>query len=110
MQENKAKERAYLKQLSQAPSIRDIDIGRRLQELKDFNEGRVGDNRNNDDNNDDEDGPPGISPTPQLHQRHFAGDLVVFLPTLPNTPADDDDGMDLTPIQHFLLQRPRSGG
>ena len=34
VQENKAKERTLLKQLNQAPSIKDIDIGRRLRELR----------------------------------------------------------------------------
>ena len=110
VQENKAKERVYLKQLNQAPSIRDIDIGRRLQELKDFNEGRVGDNRNNDDNNDNEDGPPGIPPTPPAPPMSFRRRSSGIFPTPPNTPADDDDGTDLTPTQRFLLQRPRSGG
>ena len=57
VQENKANERTLLKQLT--PSIKDIDIGRRLRELKDFNEGV-----NFDDNSDNEDGPPGIPPTP----------------------------------------------
>ena len=35
VQENKAKKKAYLKQLGQAPAVVDIDIGRRLQELRD---------------------------------------------------------------------------
>ena len=52
VQEHKARERKYLKQLGQALSVKDINIGRRLRELKDFNEGRVNDdNNNNDDNN-----------------------------------------------------------
>ena len=110
VQENKAKERAYLKQLSQVPSLRDIDIARWLQELKDFNEGKVGDNRNNDDNNDGEDGPPGIRPTPPAPPTSFRRRSSGIFLTLPNTPADDDDGTDLTPTQHFVFQRPRSGG
>ena len=71
VQENKAREREYLKQLGQAPSIKDIDIGRRLRELKDFNEGRVNDDNNN---NDDEDG-PGVPPTPPRPLLRMPGDL-----------------------------------
>ena len=110
VQQNKAKERAYLKQLSQAPSIRDINIGRRLRELKDFNEGRVGDYRNNDDDNHDEDGPPCIPPTSPAPPTSFCGRSSGIFPTPPNTPAGDDDGTDLAPTQRFLLQKLRSGG
>ena len=57
VQENKKREREYLEQLSGAPSVTDIDISRRLKELKDFNEGRdIGDDDNDDDN--DEPGKP----------------------------------------------------
>ena len=106
VQENKAKVKAYLKQLSQAPLVKDTDIGRRLQELKDCNEGRVND-RNNGDDNDDEDGlgVPPTSPPPQLLRT--PGDVF---PTPPYTPADDDDDANLTPTQHFLLWRPRTRG
>ena len=41
VQENKAKERADMKQLRKAPSITDINIGKRLKELNDFNEGEL---------------------------------------------------------------------
>ena len=37
VQENKAREREYLKQLGQAPPIQDVDISRRPHELKDYN-------------------------------------------------------------------------
>ena len=108
VQENKAKEIAYLKQLSKAPSIMDINIGKRLQVLKDFNEGRVNDRNNNDDNNDDEDG-QGMPPTPPPPLPRVPRDVF---PTPPYTPADDDDNDDanLTPTQRFLLRRPRTGG
>ena len=104
VQENKKKEREYLKQLSKVPSITDINIGKRLRELKDFNKGRVNDN-NYDDDNDDEDG-PGVSPTPPPPLLRTPGDLF---PTPPYTPADGDDD-SLTPTQHFLLRRPQTGG
>ena len=110
MQENKAKKKVYLRQLSQVPWIRDINIRRRLQELEDFNEGKVGDNRNNNDNNDDDDGPPGIPPTPPAPPTSFHEQSSCIFPTPPNTPANDDDGTDLTPTQCFPLQRLRSGG
>ena len=60
MQENKAREREYMKQLSTAPSITDINIGNWLKELRDFNDGNIDDDRN--DNNDDDDGRPGVPP------------------------------------------------
>ena len=62
VQENKARERAYMKQLSQAPSITDINISDRLKELRDFNDGNINDRYNN--NNDDDDDGPGAPPTP----------------------------------------------
>ena len=36
VQENKAREREYMKQLSTAPSITDINIGNRLKELREI--------------------------------------------------------------------------
>ena len=55
--EDKKKEKAFLNQLSGAPSITDLNIGKRLQELKDFNEERV-----NDDDDDNNGG--GVDPPP----------------------------------------------
>ena len=49
--EKKKKEKALLQTFSKAPTIKDIDIGRRLRELRDFN-----DSRRNDDDDDDDDG------------------------------------------------------
>ena len=83
VQENKAKEKVYLKQLDQAPEVVDIDIGRRPQDLSEFNEGRVNDRNNNDDNNDNEDGPPGIPPTPPIPPHRFEVNLAVFFPHHP---------------------------
>ena len=80
VQENKAKEKVYLKQLGQAPEVVDIDIGRQPQDLSEFNEERVNDRNNNDDNNDDEDGPPGIPPTPPVPPHRFKLNLAVFFP------------------------------
>ena len=88
VQENKARERAYMKQLSQAPSITDINIGNSLKELRDFNDGNINDDRNNN-NNDDDDG-PGVLPTPPPSFR------------LPS-PLRNDEG-DLNKAQGFLLQ------
>ena len=112
VQENKAKEKAYLKQLGQVPAGFDIDIGRWLQELGDFNEGRVNNRNNNDDNNDAEDGPPGVPPTPPIPPSSLRGRTSGNFPTPPHTPADDTDGtnVNLNPTQCFLLQRPRAGG
>ena len=63
LQENKARERAYMKQLSQVPSITDINISDRLKELRDFNDGNINDDRNNNKNDNDDDGPD-VPPTP----------------------------------------------
>ena len=51
----KKKDKAYLHQLSQAPSITDIDLNRRLKELRDFNQGRVNDDDDDDDDDNDDD-------------------------------------------------------
>ena len=92
VQENKARERAYMKQLSQAPSITDKDIGNRLKELRDFNDGNINDDRNNNNNNNnnDDDG-PGVPPTPP--------------PSfwLPSPPRDELPERDLNEAQRFLL-------
>ena len=107
VQQYKAREREYLKELAQAPAVKDIDIGRRLRELKDFNAGRVNDDSNNNDDNNDEDG-PGVPPTPPPPSLQMPEDLF---PTPPHTPGDaSDDDEDLNPMQCFLPQRPRAGG
>ena len=93
VQENKKKEREYLKQLSGAPSVTDIDIGKRLKELKDFNEGRDG-----GDSHDDYD-EPGEPPTSQPSSSRTSGDIF---PTSPYTLAVDGND-NLTPVQHFFL-------
>ena len=89
VQENKAREREYMKQLSTAPSITDINIGNRLKELRDFSDGNINDDRN--DNNDDG---PGVPPTPPPRLR------------LPS-PTRDEPGKEpeLNDAQRFLLQR-----
>ena len=111
VQKNKANVRAYLEQLNQAPSITDINIARRLKELKNFNEGRINDD---DDDNDDEDGPPAIPPTPAAPTSLFGSRPSGIFPTPLHTPDDDndddDDDTNLNATQHFLLQRPRAGG
>ena len=111
-QENKAREREYMKQLSKAPSITDTNIGKRLKELKEFNEGRVDEGGNRSNNDSDDDDAPGVPPTPpapyQSYQR-MPGDLF---PMSPYTPGDDDCGeagnSNLTPTQRFLLQQPQT--
>ena len=95
----KKKEKEYLKQLSGAPSVMDIDIGKRLKELKDFNEGRDG---SDDDNDDDE---PDVPPTPRPSSSRTSGDIF---PTPPYIPAVAD-GDNLTSTQRFLLDRPSVG-
>ena len=94
VQENKAREREYMKKLSTAPSITDINIGIRLKELRDFNDGNINDDRN--DNNDDDDDGPGVPPTPPLR---------LWLPI----PPRDEPGREaeLNNGQRFLLQRPQ---
>ena len=67
VQESKKKEREYLKQLSSVPSVTDIDIGKRLKELKDFNEGW-----DDGDSGDDHD-EPGVPPTLNFHHREHRG-------------------------------------
>ena len=61
VQENKAREREYMKQLSTAPSLTDINIGNRLKKLRDFIDGNINNDRN--DNNDDNNDGPGVPPT-----------------------------------------------
>ena len=105
---SKEEERAYLEQLNQVPSITDLNIAKRLKELKNFNEGRI-----NDDNsdNDDEDGPPAIPPTPPAPTSSFRSRPSGIFPTPPHTQADDDDNdTNLNPTQCFLLQRLQTGG
>ena len=99
VQENKKKEREYLKQLSGAPSVMDIDTGKRLKELKDFNEGWNG----SDD--DDDDGEPCVPPSLQPSLSRTSGDIF---PTPRCTPAVSD-GDNLTSTQRFLLDRPSVG-
>ena len=67
VQESKKKEREYLKQLSGVPSVTDIDIGKRLKELKDFNEGW-----DDGDSGDDHD-EPGVPQTLNFHHREHRG-------------------------------------
>ena len=93
VQENKARERECMKQLSTGPSITDINIGNRLKELRDFSDGNINDNRN--DNNDDG---PGVPPSPPPRLR------------LPSPPRDEPGKEpELNDAQRFLLQRPRWG-
>ena len=96
VQENKARERAYMKQLSQAPSITDINISDRLKELRDFNDGNINDDRNNNNNDDDDDG-PGVPPTPPPSIR------------LPSPSRDELPETELNEAQHSLLQGAQLG-
>ena len=94
VQENKAREREYIKQLNAMPSITDINIGNRLKELKYFNDGNTNDDRN--DNNDDNDDRPGVPLTPP--------------PTLqlPSPPRDEPgEEPEFNDAQRFLLERSR---
>ena len=95
--ENKKKDKAYLHQLSQAPSITDIHLNRRLKELRDFNQGRVNDD-DDDDDDDDDNNTGSIIP-----RRSFF--LPPTPPEMPPSSSREDDG--LNPTQHFLLQRPQ---
>ena len=105
VQENKKKEREYLKQLSKAPSIMDINISKRQRELKDFNDGGGVNDNNDDDDDDDEDG-PGVPPTRQPPSLRTPAELF---PTPPYTPPDGD-GDNLSSTQRFLLQRSQTRG
>ena len=60
--EDKKKEKAFLNQLSGAPSITDLNIRKQLQELNDFNKGQV--NNDDDDNDDNNDGGIDLPPPP----------------------------------------------
>ena len=86
VQENKARETAYMKQLSQALLV---NIGNRLKELRDFNDGNISYDRNSN-NNDDDDDEPGVLPTPPP---------IFWLPS----PPCDNEG-NLNEAQRFLLQ------
>ena len=102
VQKNKAKERVCLEQLGQAPSITDINIAKRVKELKNFKEGIIDD----DDDNDDEDGPPPISPTPPAPTSFQSRPSVIFSTPLHTPVVDDDDDNDYTNLnaaQRFLL-------
>ena len=88
--------------MGQAPSITDINIAKRVKELKNFKEGIIDD----DDDNDDENGPPPISPAPPAPTSFQSRPSVIFS-TPQHTPAvDDDDDNDYTNLnaaQRFLL-------
>ena len=96
--EDKKKEKAFLNQLSGVLSITDLNIRKRLQELKDFNEGRVNDDDDDDNNNDggiDLPPPPTALQTPRRD----------IFPSPPYTPSSDDDD-DLNAAQHSPVAEP----
>ena len=99
VQENKKKQREYLKQLSGASSVTDIDIGKRLKELKDFNEGWNG----SDDHDDDDE--PCVPPTPQPSLSRTSEDIF----STPRCTPAVGDGDNCTSTQRFPLDRPSTG-
>ena len=117
--EDKKKEKQIKRVLANAPSIKDIDISKRLKDLRDFNDQR----RNNDDDGDDNDDrgnnsvnrsnnnsglpPPPLPPialssTPSSSRN-------VFPPTPPasrreESSSSSSSSSSLTPTQRFLLR------
>ena len=84
----KQKEKLELDALGKAPSIKDIDIQKRLDDISKFNLG-IKDNDDNDDDDDDDDD-ANIS---GVNNRGLSS----FFPTLPQTPST------LSETQRFLL-------
>ena len=93
-------EKAIFEQIKKAPSIKGVTISERLKKFKKFNNKNNNDNDGNDDDDDDDDDVNGELPR---------------LPTLPSFPPKNNefdsefDSVDetLTPIQKFLLDKPR---
>ena len=81
----KQKEKLELEAIGKAPSVKDIDIQKRLDDISKFNLG-IKDNNDNDDDDDDND-----------NNDNNSGRLPLFPPTPPSTPST------LSETQRFLL-------
>ena len=90
----KQKEKIELEAIGKVPSVKDIDIKKKLDDLNKFNLGIRG-NNNDDDDDDDDDDNSGIPPPPLLSPFHPL--------TPPITPSS------LSDTQKFLLES-SSGG
>ena len=87
--DNKKKEKEILRELDQAPSIKDLDIEKRFRDLKNFNEGR----NNDDDDDDDDDDNIGQLPGPSQYPSSSLPPTLQFSPVAP-----------LNATQRFLLR------
>ena len=123
--QDKINEKQYLKQISTAPNIKDLEFGNRLKELRDFNNQRR--NKNDDDNNDDDNDrgdnsvncgnnsglPPPAPLPPLLASSTPSSSRNAFPPTPPTTVRREDErpssssSSSLTPTQRFLLRPER---
>ena len=115
--QDKINEKQYLKQISTAPNIKDLEFGNRLKELRDFNDQRR--NKNDDDDNNDDDNDRGnnnnsgnSSGLPPLSTPSSSRNA--FPPTPPTTVRREDErrpssssSSSLTPTQRFLLRPER---
>ena len=81
----KQKEKLELEAIGKVPSVKDIDIQKRLDDISKFNLG-IKDNNDNDDDDDDND-----------NNDNNSGRLPLFPPTPPSTPST------LSETQRFLL-------
>ena len=94
----KKKKKEILRVLDQAPSIKDLDIEKKIRELKSFNEGR-----NNDDDDDDHDNNTGQSPEGNLPLLQYpSSSSRRHKPSLPPTPPISP-AVSLNATQRFLL-------
>ena len=89
----KQKEKKELETINKAPSVKDLDIQRRLDNISKFNLGIEDDNDNNDDDDDNNDNDGGNS------RLSFQGTPPIFPPTPPVTPSTSA----LSPTQRFVL-------
>ena len=123
--QDKINEKQYLKQISTAPNIKDLELGNRLKELRDFNDQRRNKNDDDDNNDDDNDrgnnnnsgnnsGLPPPAPLPPLSTPSSSRNA--FPPTPPTTVRKEDErrpssssssSSSLTPTQRFLLRPER---
>ena len=89
----KQKEKEELETIGKAPSVKDLDIRKRLDDISKFNLGIKDDDDNDDDDDDDDDGNNGSN-----RSQSFPGiGQSVFSPTPPVTPST------LSQTQRFLL-------
>ena len=95
----KQKEKEELETIGKAPSVKDLDIRKRLDDISKFNLGIKDDDDNDDDDDDDDDGNNGSN-----RSQSFPGIRPsVFPPTRPVTPSA------LSQTQRFLLDDADSG-